>query len=68
MAILLNWMVSGGNVALCYRVLLVCTVGIFIKQTHLYTCRKAEDKNYHVMRFKPPHKCDLEKLINVSPV
>jgi transcription initiation factor TFIIF subunit alpha len=24
-------------------------------------CR-AEPKKFHVMRFKPPHKCDLEKL------
>ena len=23
------------------------------------------DKKWHIMRFKPPHKCDLEKLVNV---
>ncbi len=27
-------------------------------------CRSI-DKNWHVMRFKPPHKCDLETLTNV---
>ncbi|XP_064382370.1 general transcription factor IIF subunit 1-like [Halichondria panicea] len=25
---------------------------------------KSIDKNWHVMRFKPPHKCDLETLTN----
>lgn len=28
----------------------------------------SNDKTYHVMRFKPPHKCDLEKLVNVSHI
>ncbi len=26
---------------------------------------RATQKKFHVMRFKPPHKCQLEELVNV---
>lgn len=28
--------------------------------------RSPQEKTYHIMRFKAPHKCELEKLVHVS--
>jgi hypothetical protein len=34
--------------------------------TDLLVRSHQKEKTHHIMRFKAPHKCDLEKLVNVS--